>query len=101
MIEKRNCLDRVDRPVLVAEINQTVYRLVVSHARLRIANVVELHDVACGQDLPRKTSDVAGLKRQSTTQLTTIRQVQAVVVWSCNTLVQRRLNALIFIRGNS
>src|SRR5215204_3225118 len=100
VVEEWNVRNRGDFAVRIRVLHERVHRVVVAQARLRIANVIELHDVARSEQVARPATDVAGFKRQTLADLTPIREVEAVVVWSGDSLVQRDFDALILIGGN-
>src|SRR6185295_5208887 len=84
VIEEWNVRDRIDCATCIPVPNECVNRIVVRQSRLWIANVVELHDVARGEQVAGPAANVACFKRQALTDFTTIREVEAVVVRSCN-----------------
>src|SRR5215217_976846 len=101
VIEEWNVRDRVDCATCIPVPNECVNRIVVGQSRLWIANVVELHDVARGEQVASPATNVACFERQTLTDLTTVREVETVVVRSCDSLVQRDFDALIFVRWHS
>src|SRR5215213_8151666 len=80
VIEERDVRYRRDFAVSVPVLNERVDCIVIAQPRLRIANVVELHDVARSEQVPGPATDVACFKRQALTDFTTVREVEAVVV---------------------
>src|SRR6185369_5093397 len=77
VVEERDVGNGGNFPVRIAEINQPVDRFVVSHPRLWVADVVELHDVARSEQVTCEASDVTGFKSHSLAEFTTVREVEA------------------------
>ena len=100
VIEERNVRHRSDFAVLIPPADQLINRFVIRHPRLRIADVVELHDVARSEQLACEATHPTRFKRKSFADFTAIGEVEAVVVRRRDSLVQRSLDALIFIRRN-
>src|SRR6185503_13192177 len=100
VVKEQNVRDRGDFTVRIRVLYERVDGVVITQSRLRIANVVELHDVARSQQVAGPATDVARFERQTLTDFTTVREVETVVVRSGDSLVQRDFDALIFVRWN-
>src|SRR6185369_12799132 len=100
IVEEREVRYRIDLAIGIPITHQRVDGFVVSHSRLRVANVVELHDVARGEYLAGEAANVTGFEGKSFADFTAIGEVQAVVVRRSDALVQGSLDTLIFVCRN-
>ncbi len=100
VVEERNIRNRTDFAVCIPVSYQGVDRIVVAQARLRIADIVELHDVARRENVSCPAPYIARFKRQTFADFAAVREVEAVVVRCSDSLVEGDFNALIFIRRN-
>ncbi|MCG3161709.1 MAG: hypothetical protein JMDDDDMK_02918 [Acidobacteria bacterium] len=91
ILKIRNRLNAGDRRVLLAQVGQHPGGGVPINARLRIHQIVQVHDVAHVEQVAARAPDVARLEREAARQFTSVREIPGVLPWRGQRAVNGRV----------